>query len=139
MNNKKNKPRIDKYTQDILYPADLYVCTHCTKDVLDKEFSTPEGDTIYYEDAIAYVTSYATLKGDKTNECVFVVVIKDELYDKKLYDKYEILNTLAHEAYHVAFEYAKYNHIPLTEDTNEVIANLVGWANKCITKTYDKK
>lgn len=133
----KKKSIIDEYIDPIFKPSKLVVAKHTTIEQLNKLYSYYNGDKIESFDGYDGVTYYGCI--DKKEKVGTIIVILDDcLFDRAQYTDAEAVNVLAHEALHVAFRTADHNGFTLNESTNEVFANLVGWATECIYKTYKK-
>lgn len=134
----KNKKVIDEYINPIFRPAKLVVCKHVTEKDLNKKYCWSDGTEL--EDLGEYDAS--TLYGVKTKDGkygVIIIYLNDVLFDKKNYPMDEVINTLAHEALHYAYRLGDHNSFYLDNSTNEVFANLVGYAAQCAYKTYMKQ
>ena len=131
------KSIIDEYIDPIFRPTKLVVCKYTTEEQINKLYKTVDGDKI--EDLADYDASTIYGVVDKSGKYgVIIVYLNDVIFDKKQYTVPEAINTLAHEALHVAFRISDHNGFSLDYSTNEVFANLVGWATECIYKTYIK-
>lgn len=134
----KNKKVIDEYTNPIFRPTKLVVCKHVTEKDLNKKYC-------WYDDTeLENLGEYdaSTFYGVKTKDGkygVIIIYLNDVLFDKKKYPMDEVINTLAHEALHYAYRLGDHNSFYLDNSTNEVFANLVGYAAQCAYKTYMKR
>ena len=132
---KKNKKKciIDKYTQPIYNPHNIYVCKNYTKKDLDKLFEFSDNSSIYLEDDpnIASVC-YGVIDKKDNIQCIVILLNVD--YGKE----YKSINTISHEAFHVAYRILDYCGVELTNSSNECYAYLAGWAAECIHKTAIK-
>lgn len=135
MNSKKIRKKciIDKYTQPIYIPNNIYVCKNYTKKDLDKLFEFTDHSSIYLEDD-SNIASVCYGVVDKKNDIQCIVVLLNISYGKE----YKEINTIAHEAFHVAYRLLETCGAPLDDSTNECYAYLVGWAAECIYKTAIK-
>ena len=135
---KKNKKLIiDKYSQPIYTPYDVYVCKNFKMEDIRNTFVWSDGAEIE-EDELTYCkgetlfTLYRKDDPDK-NLCTVILLYVDE-FDKGT----DYANVCAHEASHAAFRILSYCGIKLTGDTTEVFAFLEGWITECCVKTYKK-
>lgn len=129
----KNKKNIlDKYNQPIFVVSNLYIIiTDKPEKLKYNQFTERDGTPVdISKEADGYdgLTLYGLYC--KNEPCVIVVIKADS--------STKTANVTAHEALHVAHRILDYNDIKLQDGTQEVFANMVGWANQCITASYNK-
>ena len=136
MKNKK-KLIIDKYTQPIFYPTDLYVVKNFTIEDITSRFVWSDGVEITEEDlgihkaqAVALCPLY--LKDDKSRTLCSVILVNG-------IQSGSTINVVSHESMHIAQDILEHSGIGLTRDTSEVYAYMVGWISDCFYKTVKKK
>ena len=133
----KDKLIVDKYTQDIYPPYNLYVMINYTLEDITKQFVWDDGVEIEPVDIESYQgITYGLVynKNDKDKSLSVLVCLNPKRFD----DDIDALNTIAHEAFHVVFRIFNHCNIYLSEDTNEPYAFMTGWAAKNIYNTYKK-
>ena len=133
----KDKLILDKYTQDIYPPYNLYVMINNTTEDISKRFVWDDGVEIDKVDpdnyqGITYGLVYN--KDDKDKTLSVLVCLNVDKFD----DDIDAINTISHEAFHVVFRIFNHCNVYLSEDTNEPYAFMTGWATKNIYKTYKK-
>lgn len=132
----KNKMILDKYTQPIYIPKDLYVCVNPNFNKLNKIFNLSK-----FEDASDQFDScngvtYYLIKNLSDNKLCMLVILNIESLSK--YEDDQAINTIAHEAFHVTNETLNYCGVEFSNHGNESYAYLIGWIAQCIYKTYVK-
>ena len=133
----KNKFILDKYTQDIYPPYNLYVMINHTAEDISKRFLWDDGEEIDKVDLDEYQgLTYGIVynKNDKNGLLSVLVCLNCDKFN----DDVDAMNTIAHEAFHVVFRIFNHCNIPLSKDTNEPYAFMTGWAAKNIYNTYKK-
>lgn len=139
----KNKKEliVDKYTQPIFYPCDLYVIKNGTKEDIQRLFIWADeyevGDDEVTDQGQGFTYSLMIKKDDPDKSFCIVIQLFTENFDRS--DKDSWVDVIAHEANHAAFRILDHCHIKLTDDTTEVYAFMQGWITKCIYKTLKKK
>ena len=137
----KDKLIIDRYTQPIFYPTDLYVVKNGTKkDIQDLFLWADECEVADDEvsDCGQGMTYSIMVKKDDPDKrfCVVIQLFTDN-FDKS--DKNSWIDVISHEANHAAFRILDHCNIKLTDDTTEVFAFMQGWITKCVYETLKKK
>ena len=135
---KKNKKlTIDKYSQPIFTPYDVYVCKNFTMDDIRNTFVWSDGSEIEDNELTCCKgeTLFSLYRKDDPDKmlCIVILLYVDE-FDKGT----DYANVCAHEASHAAFRILDYCGIKLTNDTTEVFAFMEGWITECCVKTYKK-
>lgn len=135
---KKNKTIIDTYPT--LYDVDLVVVNkYTTVEQLDKLYKYANGNSIDkgIRDGVAS-TSICIRKSD--NKYCVLVCWNADLPRYKVNNKKEyMINTIAHEACHVALDIYDYIQEDAKADCSEPFSYLVGWIAGCIYATISKK
>ena len=133
---KNKKSIIDVYPT--IYNVDLVVANkYATTKQINKRYETVNRtDFIDDLECVAY-TDVGYDK--KTNRAIILVkynhCTKNVGIDKKL----DLINTCAHEAVHVCMDiYSKIGEGVYKDDSNELLAYLLGWVTECIYKTLTK-
>ena len=138
MKKKQKQLVIDKYSQPIFTPCDLYVCKNFTEEDIRNNFTWGDGAEIEDNELISCkgeTLSMVIKKDDPDkNLCIAILLYTDE-FDKGT----DYANICSHEASHAAFRILDYCGIKLTNDTTEVFAFMEGWITECCVKTYNKK
>lgn len=134
----KNKKEliIDKYSQPIFIPNDLYVIKNFSLEDITKLFVWSDGVEITEDDiglnksqAVALANCYR--KDDKDRRlCTLILINK--------IDKDRLINTVAHESMHITQDILEYCGIPLTRDSSEIYAFTIGWVAECMYNTAKK-
>jgi hypothetical protein len=135
---KKKKPVIDKYTQPIFPPFDLYVCKNFTEEDLKNTFVWSDGQEITEEElkcCKGETLSVLYKKDDPEKNLCIIILLYVEEFEKGT----DYACVCAHEASHATFRILEYCGIKLTDDTTEVFAFMEGWITECCVKTYKKK
>ena len=125
---KKKKCKIDTYPVD-LYGVDVIVVQNPSFSMLSKRYNIEEEDISQKADA----TTVSGLYNLKTRRPVVMIVMK------RWNDKYDLVNTCAHEALHAATDILIYRGITLNHDTSEAYTYLAGWLTECVYKSVTKK
>ena len=136
-NNKKLV--VDKYTQPIFIPNDLYVVKNYTKEDIQKLFiwqDDVEVEEREIMDGQGVTCAFMYRKGDK-NKNLCVVLLLNTL-ECNLSNPEDAINIIGHEAHHATYDILDYCSIKLTDDTTEVYSFLNGWITQCAYKTYMK-
>ena len=139
MNNKK-KLIVDKYTQPIFPPYDIYVLKNSKKEDIQDLFlwgDECEVEDNEVEEGKGMTYSVMTKKDDPTKQLCIVIQLFTEYFDKS--DKDDWVEVISHEANHAAFRILNHCNIKLTDDTTEVFAFMQGWITKCVYQTLKKK
>lgn len=135
--NSNSKTIIDKYTQDIYPPYNLYVMLDGKEEDIANNFIWDDDVEIEptspdnYQ-GVTYALVYS--KTDKSKNLAVLVCLNTDSFDNDV----DAINVISHEAFHVVFRIFKHCNINLSEDTNEPYAFMVGWASKNIYNTYKK-
>ena len=138
MKKKQKQLVIDKYSQPIFTPYDLYVCKNFTEEDIRNNFIWSDGAEIENEELFSCkgeTLSIMTKKDDPDKLLCIVILLYTDQFDKGT----DYVNVCAHEASHATFRILDYCGIRLTNDTTEVFAFLEGWITECCIKTYNKK
>lgn len=136
----KHKRIIDKYTQPIFPPYNLYVLVDPTKEELKELFTWGDTEEIEDEEIVdgkGVTYSMLTKKDDPTEQLCIVITLHTDYFDSS--NKSDFINIISHEANHAVFRMLDYCHIKLTDDTTEVFAFVQGWITECIYKTYKNR
>lgn len=133
---KNNKKYIDTYST--IYGVDLVVANkNVTLKDLQNKYTYSDDRELDDIDCIAS-TSYC--KNKNTNRYTILVRYNHDSKVKGIDKRLDFINTCSHEATHVVMAIYHYiNEKIFPEDSNELLANLVGWATECIYKTWTKK
>jgi hypothetical protein len=134
---KNKKSRIDIYTN--LYGVDLVVANkYTTIEELRKDYTFYDGVELTEEimDCMA-TTSKVRRKSD--NRYCMLVKYNRESKIKDRNPKLEFVNTISHEAAHVAIDIYQYIDQDLCPCSSEPFCYLVGWVTECIYKTLQSK
>jgi len=137
----KKKLIIDKYTQPIFPPYDLYILINATKEDIKNNFKWGDTDEIeddelnYEGKGVTY--SLMTKKDDPKEQLCIVIDLHPEYFDSS--NKNDYINVIAHEANHAAFRTLDYCGIKLNDSTTEVFAFVQGWMTECIYSSLKKK
>ena len=137
---KKNKKAliIDKYTQPIFPPYDLYICKNFTDDDIKNTFLWSDGEEITDDELKTFkgeTLSILYKKDDPEKNFCIAILLYTEYFDKGT----DYVNVCSHEASHAVFRILDHCGIKLTNDTTEVFAFMQGWVTECCVKTYNKK
>ena len=137
---KKNKKTlvIDKYTQPIFPPHDLYICKNFTDDDIKNTFLWSDGEEITEDELKIFkgeTLSILYKKDDPEKNLCVVILLCTEYFDKGT----DYANVCSHEGSHAVFRILDYCGIKLTNYTTEVFAFMQGWVTECCIKTYKKK
>ena len=138
----KKKMIVDKY--NTVYSFDVYVVLNPSKDELDKLFQWSESENIksekndnsIYDEKNKKYSAYSCIGViDKSNGRRCFVVIINNIGTDELYD----INTVSHEAFHIAMELLNACDMQYSEDNCEAYAYLQGYITECIYKTAKKE
>lgn len=131
----KKKSIIDVYPT--IYSIDLVVANrYTTIEQINKRFETVEHKDFTDSDCIAW-TNVGYNK--KTKNAVIIVKYCRDSDVVGVNKKYDLINTCSHEAVHACmFIYSKIGEDVYKNDSNELLAYLVGWITECIYKTLTK-
>lgn len=138
MKKKQKQLVIDKYSQPIFAPNDLYVCKNFTEDDIRNNFTWSDGAEIENGELFSCKGETLSLmykKDDPDKLLCIVILLYTDQFDKDT----DYVNVCSHEASHATFRILDYCGIKLTNDTTEVFAFLEGWITECCVKTYNKK
>lgn len=131
-----NRMILDKYTQPIYVPKDLYVCVNPNFNKLKTLFKFSDDYDIERDFEGSNGMTFYLIKNVKEDRlCILVILNMKSLSE---YDTDQAINTIAHEAFHVAHETLNYCGVEFTANANETYAYFIGWAAQCIYKTYIK-
>ena len=134
----KNKKVIDKYTQPLYIPNNLYICKNYTQKDLDKLFYVGDNKsitTVADMDDYQALTISGAYEVDTKNACI-VILINTEATNED--NEYDIINLCSHEAFHVAHRILDLCGVTLSDDSCESFAFITGWAASCMYKTIKK-
>ena len=134
-NSKTKKGIIDVYPT--VYNVDLVVANrYVTIAQLNKRYKTADGKDFEDDDYICFTqTGYDR----KTNKAVIVVRYVHPYNAVGIDKNADLINTCAHEAAHVCMRiYSKIGEEVYKDDSNELLAYLLGWVTECIYKTLKK-
>ena len=131
----KNKSRIDVYNSNIYIPLLVVANKYATVEEINKILMFSNEDPIDDDILGGYATtSTVVFRKDKRP----AILVKQNTYiqyagkNKKL----DEINTISHEATHVAADMYCYMGEKDTVTIQEPYAYLVGWASECIYKTF---
>ena len=130
----KNKKRIDTYKNDI-YFADLVVANEYVK-LEDLKKLYIYSDEVELDNFImegSATTSTITRKADNA-PCILVKYNRPTKV-KSVNKTLDLINTVSHEATHVAMDTYSFIHQNIYDTSSEPFCYLVGWASECIYKT----
>lgn len=133
----KNKSIIDIYPT--IYNVDLVVANKYTSiDKINKSYKTVDNkDFADIDDETIAFTQPGYNK--KTNKPIILVMYCKDSDDKSIDKKVDLINTCAHEATHVCMRiYSKIGENVFKDDSNELLAYLLGWITQSIYKTWTK-
>lgn len=134
----KNKKVIDKYSQPIYVPQNLYICKNYTKADIDKLFYIEDHqsvlDAVNMDDYDA-LTIRGVYEVATSNICT-IILINTEGTDSMSTE--QVVNLCAHEAFHVAHRMLDLCGLTLSDDSCESFAFVTGWAAECMFKTMTK-
>ena len=134
----KNKKVIDKYSQPIYVPQNLYICKNFSKADLDKLFYVEDHksilDTVSIDEYQALTISGA-FEVSTSNICIVILINYEECTDMQAED---IAGLCAHEAFHVAHRMLELCGLELASESCESYAFVTGWAAECMFKTMMK-
>lgn len=134
-NSKTKKGIIDVYPT--VYNVDLVVANkYATIAQLNKRYKTADNKDFEDDECICF-----TQPGydRKTNKAVIVVKYIRPYNVVGIDKNVDLINTCAHEALHVCMRiYSKIGEEVYKDDSNELLAYLLGWATECIYKTLKK-
>lgn len=134
---KKNKKKSIIDTYSTIYNVDIVVANkYTTIKQINKLYRPVEGDVFEDSDCIAFTDiGY----NRKTNAPVIIVKYVHSRSVVGVDKKIDLINTCAHEAVHVCMTiYSKIGEGVYKDDSNELLAYLVGWVTECIYKTWTK-
>jgi len=131
----KKKSIIDVYPT--VYNVDLVVANkHTTIEQINKRYKTIDDKDFEDDDCICF-----TQPGydRKTNRAIILVKYNHEYDIVGIDKKLDLVNTCAHEGLHVCMRiYSKIGEEVFKDDSNELLAYLLGWVTECIYKTLTK-
>lgn len=134
-NSKTKKGIIDVYPT--VYNVDLVVANkYTTIAQLNKRYKTVDDKDFEDDECICF-----TQPGydRKTNRAVVIVKYIHDYNVVGTNKKVDLVNTCAHEATHVCMKiYSKIGEDVYKDDSNELLAYLLGWVTECIYKTLKK-
>ena len=130
------KSRIDVYPT--IYNVDLVVANkYTTIKEINKRYETVERKEFEEDSSIAF-----TERGydKKTGKAIILVKYNHEYNVKGTDKKLDLVNTCAHEALYVCMNiYSKIEENVYKDDSNELLAYLIGWVTECIYRTLTRK
>ena len=131
----KKKSIIDVYPT--VYNVDLVVANkHTTIEQINKRYKTID-DTDFEDDTCICFTQSGYDR--KTNRAIILVKYNHPYEIVGIDKKLDLVNTCAHEALHVCMRiYSKIGEDVFKNDSNELLAYLLGWVTECIYKTLTK-
>jgi len=131
---KKNKKRIDTYKNDI-YFIDLVVANEFVKlEDLKKLYVYSDGIEIDNFVLEGYATT-CTITRKSDNKACILVKYNGPSKTKNINKTLDFVNTVSHEATHVAIDTYSFIHQNIYDNSSEPFCYLVGWATECIYKT----
>lgn len=131
------KKYIDTYKT--VYGIDLVVANKnvTMKDLRKKYIGVNDTEL---EDSEHTIASTIYAKNIATNRYTIIVKYDGDSVVKDVDKKLDLINTAAHEATHVVmFLYDFIGEKVFPQDSNELLANHIGWVTECIYKTWTKK
>ena len=132
---KSKKSIIDVYPT--IYNVDLVVANkYTTIKQINKYYTNVQNEEFEEDNSIAF-----TERGysKKTGKAIILVKYNKENNDTSVDKKLDLINTCAHEAVHVCMDiYSKIGESVYKDDSNELLAYLLGWVTECIYKTLTK-
>ena len=137
---KSKKSIIDTYYCDI-YNFYLVVANkYATVNQLKKKYTYNDGAELDIDDFITDgIATTSSCTDKKTNARVILVKYNRDSTDKSVDKKLDFINTVNHEATHVAIDvYYRMISQTLHVDSSEPFCYLQGWAAECIYKTLTK-
>lgn len=134
---KNKKSRIDIY--QTLYGVDLVVANkYATIEELRKDYAFSDGVELTEEVMECIATTSKVRRKSDNRYCVLVKYNQDSSV-KGRDPKLELINTVSHEATHVAIDIYQFISQDLCPCSPEPFCYLVGWATECIYNTLQKK
>lgn len=130
----KKKLIIDKYTQPIFIPNNVYVCKNYTKKDITNNFKYTDESEIDIDEGCDALTYYHVK--DKDGKMCILILLDEFLFKNK--EKYYTIGVCAHEAVHGVHRILEYCGIYLNKDNSEVYAYFIEWITKCIYTTANK-
>ena len=139
-NSKKNKLVIDKYSQPIYVPNDLYVIKNYKLEDLTKVFKWADGEEILESEVAECegTTCFQWVRKDDKDKNYVTVILLNTLDSAFHKTESEVINLLAHEASHASFRILNYCGINLNDSTTETFSFVTGWITECCYKTWKK-
>lgn len=132
---KKKKSIIDTY--ETIYNVDLVVANkHVTTEELRKLYVYSD-DTEIEDDNPGTFATVSTCYRKSDDKSVALVRLHD--YKPKYIDKFHWIDTISHEAGHVALDIYSHMGQQVHNSSSEPFCYLLGWVTKCIYKTFQKK
>lgn len=138
----KKQPHLDTYTT--VYPMDIVVANeYVTIEQLRELFTYSDGKELedsFLDKESFTATTVGFFKRRSDNKLVsFVVYLRDT--NVKTDIKADRVNTIAHEAAHIAMDIFNFIGATISSYTTdqEAFAHLVGYVAECIYKTINKK
>lgn len=137
---KNKKSIVDTYYCDV-YGFYLVVANkYTTVDQLKKKYIYHDGSELDVDNYMSEgLATTAMCKDKKTNASVCLVKYNRDSDVKTVDKKTDFINTISHEATHVAiYIYYYFLDQKLNADSSEPFCYLQGWAAECIYKTLKK-
>ena len=134
----KNKLVIDKYTQPIFPPYDLYICKNFSIEDIQNNFLWEDGCEVKESEISVgqgLTLSFVYKKDDPEKHYAIVIL----LWPKYIHGQLEAIEVCSHEAAHAVHHILDYCNMELSDKTTETYAFMQGWATKCCYETYKKK
>ena len=131
----KNKSRIDVYNSNIYIPLLVVANKYTTIEEINKILMFSNGDPIDKDVLGGYATTSTVVFRKDRHPAILVKENKQITYNgenKKLVE----INTISHEAAHVAADMYYFMGEKDAVTIQEPYAYLVGWASECIYKTF---
>ena len=132
------KKYIDIYPT--IYRVDLVVANEAvTLKDLQKKYTYVDGTELDENITADCIASTSTCRDKETGKYIILVKYVADTKVKGIDKKLDLLDTAAHEATHVCMRiYSKIGEDVYKDDSNELLAYLLGWATECIYKTLKK-
>ena len=133
------KKYIDIYPT--IYRVDLVVANEAvTLKDLQKKYTYVDGTELDENITADCIASTSTCRDKETGKYIILVKYVADTKVKGIDKKLDLLDTAAHEATHVIMHiYDFIGEKVFCADSNELLANHIGWATKSIYKTWTKK
>ena len=131
-----SKKRIDIY--NTIYDIDIVVANrYTTLEDLKEEYSY--GDEELPDSITECMATTTTVRNKKTKRFCLLVKYNKDSSDKSIDKHLDLINTAAHEAWHVLMDIYDSCRINISFDNQEDGAYFIGWITSCILKTWLNK